>query len=523
MCAFAREGASSSPSPASSLLDGMHPMKQTTLLLGFTLCAATAAAACSSAEETLSRSRAAADAPTQVAPGATSGSNDPRDPQVEVLPDPLEGLPRGAEQLANVCARGQNDNVTKALCGNPSISSVEQLQQALGLGWVDRSDKAQNGARGNPAFSLLGHSSSLVAREVSAINPRAFVFSPPPGQPVRIPGFVVMGFARGEPFVEIAAEDAKTRTLSFYLLEFEPQCEASKSCKPGDLLTPAVEKNWKSWTLYQDEDLKNTIVDCRHCHQPDGPSTKPMLRMQELKDPWTHWFRNDRPGGIALIQDYLRAHGDKEDYFGIPAALIQSADGRALEDFVTGQGFGNQPNAFDSKRIESEVMQSSGQQPAMNFPKGKSSTWQRLYDASASGQFIPPPYHDVKVTDPDKLDFAVASYNKFLRGAPAADLADIRRVFLDDALEEMAMRPKKGATGKEILVQACAQCHNSRLDPSISRAKFDVNQIDSMSDAEKATAIMRMKLPANDKRHMPPALFRTLPDAALQLAVDALK
>ena len=55
----------------------------------------------------------------------------------------------------------------------------------------------------------------------------------------------------------------------------------------------------------------------------------------------------------------MKAHGDKEDYFGIPAAIIQSADGRAMEDFVTGQGFGSQPNSFDSKRIESEVSQSS--------------------------------------------------------------------------------------------------------------------------------------------------------------------
>ena len=94
-----------------------------------------------------------------------------------------------------------------------------------------------------------------------------------------------MGFARGEPVVEIAAEDPNRRTLQFYLLKFELACEATKTCVPGDQLTPAIEKNWKSWTLYQDEDLKNTIVDCRHCHQPGGPSTKPMLRMQELQGP----------------------------------------------------------------------------------------------------------------------------------------------------------------------------------------------------------------------------------------------
>ncbi|MDB5214811.1 MAG: hypothetical protein JWO86_2738 [Myxococcaceae bacterium] len=500
-------------------------MKQSTLVLGFAVAAAFAAA-CSSSEDGLGSGHTtnAADQPTQVAPGAPAGTNDITNPEVEVLPDPFEGLPKGAQQLATVCARGQRDMVTTSLCGNPTIGSVTDLQEALGLGFVDRSSQAQNGARGNPAFALTGHSSSLVMREVSAINPRAFLFSPTPGQPVRIPGFVVMGFARGEPFVEIAAEDPKSSALSFYLVKFDLACEASKSCKPGDLLTPDVEKNWKGWTLYQDEDLKNTIVDCRHCHQPGGPSTKPMLRMQELKDPWTHWFRNDRPGGIALVEDFARAHGTDEDYFGIPSAILQHADGRALEDFVTGQGFGNQPNAFDSQQIESEVQSSQSSQPSLNFPKGQSSTWQRLYDSSAAGQFIPVPYHDVKVTDPDKLGFAIDAYQKFRAGqVPVANLPDIRRVFLDDALEEMSMRPKTGATGKEILVQACAQCHNSRLDQGVSRAKFDVTQLDTMSFATKQAAIARMKLSPNNRLHMPPALFRTLPDAALNAAVDALK
>ena len=498
--------------------------KQKTGVLGLAVAMAVAAAAACSGPTAEDSSPPQDDAQTTDAPpGAKPGSNDPRDPQVEVLPDVLEGLPKGAAQLAIVCARGQQDKVTRALCGNPSLGSITELQDALGLAFRDRSSRAQNGGGGNPAFALLGHSTSLVTHEVSAINPRAFVFSPPPGRPVRINGFVVMGFVRGEPFVEIAAEDANQRKLSFYLLKFDLECEKTRSCKPGDILTAAVEKNWKGWSLYQDEDLKNTIADCRHCHQPDGPSTKPMLRMQELQDPWTHWFRGDRPGGIALTQDFLRAHGDKEDYFGIPASLIQSADGRALEDFVVGQGFQNQPNSFDSKRIEGEVEQSSKAQPELNTPRGQSSTWQGLYQAASSGQYIPVPYHDVKVTDPDKLAFASDAYRNVVDGkAPAAGLPDIRRVFLDSALAEMSMRPRAGASGKEILVQSCAQCHNPRLDSSLSRAKFDVTKLDSMSPAAKATAIARMKLPASSRLHMPPAMFRTLPDDALKLAVDEL-
>ena len=519
---FARGGTFLRLRSALSLLEETF-MKQKTLVLGFALGLALAAAACSGGDDEALAHEEEGEAPN-TRPSAPAGSNDPRDPLLEVLPDALAGLEKGAAQLAKVCARGQRDKVTNALCGTGrSITSIEELQAAVGLGFKDRSEDARNGGNGNPAFALLGHSTSLVMREVSAINPRAFVFTPPPGRAQRLPGFVVMGYARGEPFVEIAAEDSNTRAISFYLVKFDLACEADHTCKPGDLLTGAAEKNWKSFTLYQDEDLKNTIVDCRHCHQPGGPSTKPMLRMQELRDPWTHWFRNDRPGGVALIQDYLRAHGDKEDYFGIPAGIIQAADGRAMEDFVVGQGFQNQPNFFDSKRIESEVQQSSEQQPEINNPRGTSSTWDRLFQASTSGQFIPVPYHDVKVTDPEKLAFATAGYQKFLDGGPASGLPDIRRVFLEEALEEMSMRPKAEASGEEILVQACAQCHNARLDQSLSRAKFDVGQLGTMTPAAKALAIARMKLPASDRLHMPPAMFRTLPEAALNKAVDALK
>ena len=52
-----------------------------------------------------------------------------------------------------------------------------------------------------------------------------------------------------------------------------------------------------------------------------------MLRMQELEDPWTHWFRSDRPGGLTLLQDYFRAHATDEDYMGIPGVLIAKSDG----------------------------------------------------------------------------------------------------------------------------------------------------------------------------------------------------
>jgi hypothetical protein len=449
---------------------------------------------------------------------------DPADTRVEVHPDPFEGLLTGTDQIQALCKRAgpmddSNENfnaVTVAFCKQGKRpTSLAELRDTLGLSFKATDPNATNGSNGNPAFALSGHSQSLLARSTSSVNPRAFIFSPPQGQPTRIKGFVIMSYTRGEQFAEVISETGLGGKITAYLVKFDLPC--GTGCSNGDLLTPAVEQNWTGVTIYDDEDLKNTIVDCRQCHQPGGPRSPMMLRMQELEDPWTHWFRSDRPGGLTLMQDYFRAHGEDEDYGAIPGVLINKSDGRALEDFVKGQGFDQQPNTFDSKTIEAEVTQASLLQPEVNTPRGTSSTWQDLYDKAANGQFIPAPYHDVKVTDPNKLEFVTEGYKKFIAGQ-AQTMPDIRRVFLDDALEDLSFFMRQGASGKDVLLQSCAQCHNGRLDQSISRAHFDATALDSMSAAEKKEAIRRMNLPSADREHMPPNLLRALPDDALAAA-----
>jgi len=511
-------------------------MTRSSFILGLILTAATVAAACSTEEATRRPRKGSVRKQTDPETGAELPDfNDPRVKEKEGVPDPLEGLPRGQAQNDALCARAgemvdtsPNFNaVTNALCKERlSINNLSDLQLALGLDFRRKDSQGTNGSNDNPGFALLAHSSSLVAREVSAINPRAFIFSAPAGQPTRIPAFVVMTFARGETFVEIAAEQARppngrTGKISFYLFKFDVACELAHNCTNADLLTPAIERDWKGFSVYDDEDLKNTLLDCRHCHQPDGPGTPMMLRMQELEDPWTHWFRSDRPGGITLLQDYFRAHGDQEDYGGIPGPLIVKSDGRALEDLVKGQGFGSQPNAFDSREIEDEVQQSSSLQPEINTPRGKSPTWEGLFARAFTGLAIPPPYHDVKVTDPDKLQFATDEYKKFMAGQ-VSELPDIRRVFLDDALEPMTFLPKSGATGREVLVQTCAQCHHPKLDQTITRAKFDVTRLDSMTRAEKDATIARLRMGSANRLRMPPVMMRSLPDDAREAAIAFL-
>lgn len=81
--------------------------------------------------------------------------------------------------------------------------------------------------------------------------------------------------------------------------------------------------------------------------------------------------------------------------------------------------------------------------------------------------------------------------------------------------------------------QACTQCHNSRLDQTISRARFniDLNASSNLSggvltsserDAEIALAINKLQLPAEDVCKMPPESFRTLDPAELDLVISYL-
>jgi mono/diheme cytochrome c family protein len=193
-----------------------------------------------------------------------------------------------------------------------------------------------------------------------------------------------------------------------------------------------------------------------------------------------------------------------------------------MAKMIQAAGFGDQPNVFDSATIESEVNASCPTQPALNTPTGKSATWQAAYDAAVAGQYIAAPYHDVKVTDPTKLAKMTAAYQQFKAGT-LMELPDLREVFLDEGLRDMSFAPKANLTGKQLVVQMCQQCHHSNLDLTISREKFLVDQLDTMSREEKDLAIERINMPVDTRLSMPPALFRTMTDAERQAMIDELK
>jgi hypothetical protein len=437
-------------------------------------------------------------------------------------PKALADAEHGEAQRAKLCARDGDDPLRDIFCGDDrpadGFSSLVQLQAAVGL------DADHIG--GATGVSVSAHSTGLAARSVSAINPRLIAMR------VEVPGSepFVLSYVRGEQTVEFAVRDRGDHELRFYLLSYRSACDdAADGCKPGDLLTPATESDWTENSLYDEDDLAGTILDCRSCHQPAGPSSPKLLRMQEATTPWTHWLFKSSRGGQALIADYTAAHGD-EPYAGMPRDHIEKSHPENLSTFVA---FSNpasgQPNAFDSPTIEGEVMQSAnslgGDQPDDNAIAGESATWRQAYEAAKRGDAIPVPYLDVKITDAAKLSAMSQAYAAFQGGQlTAADLPDIRDVFPDDPLRlaEMGFATEPGLPAEQVLTQACAECHNDRLDQNVSRARFNVS-LATMSRTEKDLAITRLSLPGSNVHAMPPRRVKTLSDDARAALVELLR
>src|SRR5262249_18075364 len=157
--------------------------------------------------------------------------------------------------------------------------------------------------------------------------------------------YTVLAFDPGEQFVEVASHDPTKDEVNFYVVFFDQACtHAAGGCTNTDLYTPKLVTGWSNLRVYEDTtNLDNTIFDRHVCHQPDRDKA-PFLRMQENTAPFTHWFSAQTDGGKALLADFHAAHGNGEDYGGIPAALIDKSDPALLAQLVKQAGFGDQPN-----------------------------------------------------------------------------------------------------------------------------------------------------------------------------------
>ena len=456
-------------------------------------------------------------------PGAGPDAGLPQVSQVFDETAYLFDVPHGDAQMTAHCDGAPDDRISRAFCGagsagRPVLHSLAELQDLLDL----------HVGAGGAKFAITTNSASLVATGVSAVNPRTVLFKTIQDPGTQTPGFEILTFTRGEPFVELATLDVspadQTSHLAFYLVVLDLPCRhGGPACTYADLVTPSIESSWTSAVLYEDNELSNTTLDCLQCHKrAGGPDADTFLRMQERTAPFTHWLSSTTPGGQTLLADFHAAHGAGEAYGPIPGANIDDSDPAALALLV--KPF-PQPHPFDSAKIESEVLASAPAQPAMNVPAGTSATWRGLYDLAAAGQIIPPPYHDVKITDAPKLAAYTDAYQQVVAGTLGRDqIPDPRDLLLSQARVDLGFAlPDTQTDGAQILVQACQQCHNPEQDQLGNRAKFDVTKLGTMTAGEKATAVSRMGLPGTDPHAMPPRRFRALTPAQVVAATAALQ
>ena len=441
----------------------------------------------------------------------------PRDEGDVVVREPVP-LSKGKAQQAKLCGRGRSDLVTDLFCTKPPqpIGSLVELRAALGF------ESNENGLY--QGFAVTGHSTSLGARSVSAINPR-IIFIKYVSETFDL---VALAFTRGPQFVEFVDRDRRTGTFQFYLADFTQACnELPGGCSPGDVLSETAETGWRNFNVYAEEDLENTPRDCRVCHQPDGPKTPKLLRMQEFEPPWNHWFFHLAASGRAVLEDYYAAKGD-EVFAGLPADAIETSEPGLLSSALFFVGSGTQPNPFVSAQIEKEVMASAaalgGNQPNDNTVPGRSEVWNAIYERAKRGEAISVPYHDVKVTDASKLAGATQAYVDYRQGRlDRKDLPDLRDVHPDDPMlrAEIGLDTEPGLDANEVLAQACSQCHNDRLNQTLSRARFNP-KLSKLARAEKNQAIARLMLPPDDPAVMPPVFARQLTDEARARLIELL-
>jgi hypothetical protein len=357
-------------------------------------------------------------------------------------------------------------------------------------------------------------------RHVNEINPRVVIFTPPlgalnPSTPMANPDYTMLAFSRGEPFVELAAKDQVTGEPRFYLIRFDHPCEDQPGgCSNGDLYTQTIEQGWSGTSIYDDEAIGNTTLDCLQCHQPGGPGSGKMLRMQEFQIYWNHWFFNESPEQNQVRADFGAAHAGESSYGGLPIESftgVRLSTPAHLQAFLQHNGF-VQPNHFPSIQIDQEMAQN-----------GTSPTWDALYAESVAGREIATPHWATSPSDRALLDSMIAAYQDVLSGSsPGTSLPDITRTIPESQWADMSIRPAPGLDGRGIMTHICRHCHNSQLDPSISRAGFDVDRLDSLPRSVKDEAIARLMRPDDDRRRMPPSRFHELSDAERDLVIQEL-
>jgi hypothetical protein len=421
-----------------------------------------------------------------------------------------------------LCERDRDDAVRDVFCSDdpPTIRGLSDLQRALRLDpSAPRSsepDSTTSVYGVNRITVALGHSTALSGHLVSPINPRVIILGEG----------TFMAFQRGVQRLELIAIARGGGTFNFYLLDFEQACNQREGgCRPGELFTPQLERDWRSIQLRDDEDLKNTPFDCRQCHQ--RAREMPTLLMRELNNPWTHFFEppledqvseEPRVKGRDLMRDYLAAKGD-EPYGNLDLTTIVAISPFLLESRVGDE----QPLFFDAPGIENErwpyVDGAYASEPR------PSSIWENGYAAFKRGEQLALPYVEQRVTDPDKQVSLTEAYARYrAQGISADELPNLSEIYPDDPMlrARIGLETESDSAPVDALIQACGACHNNVLDQTISRARFNID-LSRLDAGEIARAVERIERPASAPGAMPPPEARQLDAASRANLLEFLK
>lgn len=429
------------------------------------------------------------------------------------LENALDDLPKNQKSLDVICAKSGSDKFRRTFCqpNRPQIKSLRDLYSILGVSINDTN------------FSCTTNSVSLVRNDVSVLNPRCISFT----RVQQDAEALAIGYQRGElTLVEIISRDPQSKELAFYLLDYDLPCEKKPGgCQSGEYFVESSEAGWVNLSFYEDVSLVNTAFDCTNCHQPGGHGTEKKLRMAEASLPWTHWMSSDTDCGKSLTSDFEAAHGGEGFYAGIPLQRFPRMKAENLEFFVNNNGFKGRTHGndfYNSFQIESEITEN---------PDVLSPTWfeeyerRNLFLGLDSFGGVSMPYSKCKQSDPDRLNSFTKKYRAAVSGqASLASVPFLSKVNKDSEIDlrDRGLLAAQHLDDKQLLERACLPCHNSKVDSSISRAKFNAELLGSNSLATIDRAIERVRMANDDLEKMPPKLFLNLLDTEKQRLINYL-
>jgi hypothetical protein len=462
-------------------------------------------------------------------PSPSPGRSEPRtrrtrtDAGAEVQ-EPAVGQPAISDGRPAFCAHEGDDAIRDVFCADsqPMIRSLVDFQNLFDINPSGPDPNTNHDAfatalslkPSNGDVAVLGHSTALPGHLISPINPRVIVMG----------DRIIVAYQRGVQRLELATRTRETYDFKLYLLSFEQACnERDEGCSPGDLYTPAIERDWNQVQVRDEEDLKNTTFDCRQCHRRGRDSST--LLMRELESPWTHFLfplaaTNPIPGvtGSDLMADYVAGKGD-EPYGGLALDAISPIAPFKLESVVGN----NQPLLFDAPKIENERWP-YGPNGYASQP-GPSPTWDAAYEAFKRGEQLALPYLEQRAVDVNKQAELAHAYQRYRAGEiEPEELPDLADIFPDDPSlrAKIGLQTEPDATPEDALIQACGGCHNDVLDQSISRARFSI-ALARLDRAEIDLAIDRIQRPRTTPGAMPPPEARQLDPDVRDRLLDYLR